>query len=160
MDVENIYIRPEIEQAIEGVEMPDDDSDTAFEDEIINGSHADDILNTKDDEAVIQTPGGAQNHSTNLAYMTPDQEHLYIQQMKGEWDKQYEAKISKKDERLSTLKNVVMEQDSFISEMKKKLKTIDEKHEKEYQEGIKRMKKYMKEWAKNVSYYYNLILII
>lgn len=149
-DVTNPDIRNEIEQAIEGVEVTCEDSDTALEDEIIESQGEDIslILHTKDDDAVIQTPGQGKNK--NIAFMSPEQEQVYLEQLKQDWEGKYKDKISQKNERLNNLKKVVTEQDDLIANMRKKLKTIGEQHEKEYQENIKKMKKYMKEWAKNV----------
>lgn len=80
--------------------------------------------------------------------MTPKEESEYINQLKHQWDQHYKAEITKKEERLNTLKNVVLEQENQIADMKNKLKSIDEKHKKEYENEIKKLKKYMHDWKK------------
>jgi uncharacterized coiled-coil protein SlyX len=71
---------------------------------------------------------------------------MRIKELKRQWDSHYQSEISKKEERLEKLKHVVLEQKDQIKDMQVKLETIDEKHKKEYENEIRKLKKYMKDW--------------
>jgi len=139
---QNKNIKIELEKAIEGVEIPNEDSDSDQDDNVLRTTNDHINLKTEDDD-LLHTPT-----NPGKLLMSPRAQQEYIQQMKNEWDVQYQKELNKKEEKLNSLKHVVVDQDKVIKEMQEQLKTIDEKHKQEYETEIKKLKLYMKQWKK------------
>ena len=90
----------------------------------------------------MQTPIQSKNNN-----MSPGEEHKLIKQLKQEWDQQYQAEISKKEERLEKLKGVVIDQESTIKNLQNELASVGKKH-KNYEYEIKKLKHLYEKYEK------------